>query len=85
MSKNQQAREFGVQFLYHLQLPVFRNQIAEIDSSDLFHRIVEFKQTIGVDLDGQNEAYLTSLIKGILQHFDDLEEVIKRHLKNWKL
>lgn len=85
MSKNKQAREFGIQFLYHLQLPIFKEQIKPKDSTQLFNQIVEFKQTLGIILNGSDEAYITSVIKGILENYDVLEEIIQRNLKNWKI
>lgn len=85
MSTKREAREFCLQFLYHFQLAVFQDQKRVMESSELFERIQEFKETLGVTLDSESEAYVTSVVKGILKHHEELEEILVKYLKNWKL
>jgi transcription antitermination protein NusB len=80
-----EAREFCLQFLYHFQLPAFRDQKGQIDSVELFNRVQEFKQTLSLELPSEAQAYAASLIKGILQTHTELEEILVKYLKNWKL
>lgn len=86
MSTNKRdAREFCLQFLYHFQLPAFQEQKKSFDTSELFERIQEFKQTLNLDLHAEAQAYVTTLVRGILTHHVVLEEILVKYLKNWKL
>ncbi len=86
MSTNKrEAREFCLQFLYHFQLAAFQEQKKTFDTSELFDRIQEFKQTLNLELHGEAQAYVTTLVKGILKHHLELEEILVKYLKNWKL
>lgn len=84
MSTKREAREFCLQFLYHFQLPAFQGQ-KNLESSEIFERVQEFKQTLGVELDSEAQAYITTMVKGILKNHQDLEEILVKYLKNWKL
>jgi transcription antitermination protein NusB len=85
VSIKREAREFCLQFLYHFQLPAFQEQKKKIDSTEIFERVQEFKQTLSIDLNPEAQAYVASLVKGILQTHEELEEILVRYLKNWKL
>lgn len=85
MSTKREAREFCLQFLYHFQLPAFQNLKKDAEVSEIFERIQEFKQTLGVELSSEAQAYVTSLVKGILKNHVELEEILVKYLKNWKL
>lgn len=85
MSIKREAREFCLQFLYHFQLPAFQEQKKNLDSTEIFERVQEFKQTLSIDLNPEAQAYVASLVKGILQTHEELEEILVRYLKNWKL
>lgn len=89
MSTRREAREFCLQFLYHFQLPVFddlkKSLVEETDSTELFDRILTFRETLGVDLPSKEQAWIHSIAKGILEHTSELEELVVKHLKNWKL
>lgn len=85
MSTKREAREFCLQFLYHFQLPAFQEQKKNLDSTEIFQRVQEFKQTLGVDLDSESQAFVATLVKGILKHHTELEEILVKYLKNWKL
>jgi len=85
VSIKREAREFCLQFLYHFQLPAFQEQKKNFDSSEIFDRVQEFKQTLSIDLNPEAQAYVASLVKGILKTHEELEEILVRYLKNWKL
>lgn len=85
MSTKREAREFCLQFLYHFQLPAFTEQKKEMSSIDIFTRMQEFKQTLGIELSSEGQAYVATLVKGILQEQADVEELLVKYLKNWKL
>lgn len=85
MSIKHEAREFCLQFLYHFQLPVFQEQKKNPDSTEIFQRVQEFKQTLGIELNSEAQAYVATLVKGILKTHEELEEILVKYLKNWKL
>jgi N utilization substance protein B len=85
VSTKREAREFCLQFLYHFQLPAFLEQKKDLDSVAIFARMQEFKQTLGIELDSEGQAYVATLVKGILQKHQDVEEMLVKYLKNWKL
>jgi N utilization substance protein B len=85
VSTKREAREFCLQFLYHFQLPAFIEQKKEIDSVEIFNRMQEFKQTLGIELSSEGQAYVATVVKGILKEHIVLEEILVKYLKNWKL
>ncbi len=85
MNIKREAREFCLQFLYHFQLPVFKELKKEHDSVEIFERLQEFKQTLGIELPAESQAYVATMIKGILKNHEELEEILVKYLKNWKL
>ncbi|MFL5785421.1 MAG: transcription antitermination factor NusB [Bacteriovoracaceae bacterium] len=85
MSTKSEAREFCLQFLYHFQLPAFADLKKNLETADVFERIQEFKVTLGKELNGEGQAYVASTVKGILKHSEDIETVLVKYLKNWKL
>lgn len=85
MSSKREAREFCLQFLYQFQLPAFQGLRKDSDTADIFQRVQEFKETLGIDLSGENQAYVTSMVKGILKSHEELETILVKYLKNWKL
>jgi transcription antitermination protein NusB len=85
VSTKREAREFCLQFLYHFQLPAFQELKKFHDANQIFERLQEFKQTLSIDLDSESQAYVASLVKGILKNHEELEEILVRYLKNWKL
>ncbi len=85
MSTKREAREFCLQFLYHFQLPAFQELKKESDTVEIFTRLQEFKETLGIELSSEGQAYVASMVKGILKEYDSLEEILVKYLKNWKL
>jgi N utilization substance protein B len=85
VSTKREAREFCLQFLYHFQLPAFSEQKKSLETTEIFQRVQEFKQTLGIDLDSDAQAYVATMVRGILKHHQELEEILVKYLKNWKL
>jgi transcription antitermination protein NusB len=85
VSNKREAREFCLQFLYHYQLPAFESQKKDSDTADLFERLQEFKVTLGIELSPESLAVVTTMVKGILKNTTELEEILVKYLKNWKL
>ena len=85
MSTKREAREFCLQFLYHFQLAAFQEQKKSFEKNEIFDRIQEFKETLGINLDAESQAYVSSIANGILKHNSELEEILVKYLKNWKL
>ena len=85
MNTKNQAREFCLQFLYHLQLPVFNDLKKETDSKELSKRINEFKETLETELSTNAQDYVDEHIEKIIKDYDSLEVVLVKYLKNWKL
>ena len=87
LNTRRETREFCLQFLYHFQLPIFNDskKILATDSVELFDQITTFRETLNVTMPSQEQAWVSSLAKGLLTHIDTLEEMAQKHLKNWKL
>lgn len=85
MSTKREAREFCLQFLYHFQLAAFQEQKKAFEPNEIFGRIQEFKEALAVNLDSESQAYVSSVANGILKHSEELEEILVKYLKNWKL
>lgn len=85
MSTKREAREFCLQFLYHFQLPAFKDSKRDLDSTEIFQRVQEFKATLGIELHSEAQAYVAALVKGILKTQEELDEILVKYLKNWKL
>ena len=45
----------------------------------------EFKQTLDIDLTTEQQAQVATIVKGIFKNYTQLEEVLVKYLKNWKL
>ena len=56
-----------------------------MSSIDIFTRMQEFKQTLGIELSSEGQAYVATLVKGILKEQKEVEEILVKYLKNWKL
>ncbi len=87
MNTRREAREFCLQFLYHFQLPAFQEHKRDLaqDSVELFERMTEFRETLNIQMRSEEQAWVATIVKGILAHADELESKVSAHLKNWKL
>jgi len=72
MSIRRKARELALQCLY------------QIDQRD--NREIDIDQMSGhFDVMKKAVPYAQELVSGILQHWDELDAVIEKHAKNWRL
>lgn len=85
MSTKSEAREFCLQFLYHFQLPVFSDLKKSLETATIFERIQDFKETLGKELNSEGQAYVATNVKGILKNHEEIEAILVKYLKNWKL
>lgn len=85
MNTKRESREFCLQFLYHFQLPVFQELKKDADTGEIFTRLQDFQNTLEVHLPSESLALVSSMVKGILKHQTDIEEILVKYLKNWKL
>jgi N utilization substance protein B len=85
VSTKREAREFCLQFLYHFQLPAFSDLKKDLDTASIFERLQEFKATLNIELSSESQAYVASMVNGIIKSHESLEEVLVKYLKNWKL
>ncbi len=85
MTTKRDSREFCLQFLYHFQLPAFQEIKKESDAAEIFVRLQEFKETLGVEISSEAMANVSTEVRGILKHHEELETMLVKYLKNWKL
>jgi transcription antitermination protein NusB len=85
VSTKREAREFCLQFLYHFQLPAFSDLKKDLDTASILERLQEFKATLNIELSSESQAYVASMVNGIIKSHESLEEVLVKYLKNWKL
>ena len=82
------AREFCFQYFFHLQLPVFHSIRQELraDSSSLLQQsLKDFRESTNTMLSFQAEKFVQEQIASTLGHYEQIENIISEHLKNWKL
>jgi N utilization substance protein B len=83
------AREFAMQFLFHLQLPIFEETKNELincdDDSKLEATLNDLKDSLTHDLDKANLNFSLSLIKGVLKNYEEISKKIEKYSKNWKV
>ncbi len=83
------AREYALQFLFHLQLPIFEDTLKELisceDDSKLELTFNDLKEALSFDLDAANLNFSLSLIKGVLKNYNDLNSKLEKYSSNWKL
>lgn len=83
------AREFCFQYLFHLQLPVFESLRIEYtetqDDAELMDSIRQFKESTNSIFSDSSNKYIEASIKGTIENYPKIEEIIERNLKNWKL
>ncbi len=77
MRKN--AREFTLRFFYHYQLP----EMAEAkDSLNLAEKISAFDETIEIQLDKNEKFFVQSIVEGVVNNYQAVEEKLKQYVTN---
>lgn len=84
-NKKREAREFCFQYFFHIQLPVFEDSKSNLDSAELKESINQFKESTNTILSDELNKFSFNIIEGTLKNYNNLEESIKKYLKNWKL
>jgi len=89
MSNIRAAREFCFQYLFHLQLPVFNSLRQEYSQnqvdSELVSSIREYKESTNSLFSADLDIFIERSIKSTLSNYDEIETLISKNLKNWKL
>lgn len=89
MNKRREAREFCFQYFFHLQLPVFaqirHSFTTGASEQEIINSINEFKETTNTMLSDELNKFVYTIISGTLAHYDELQVIIEKHIKNWKL
>jgi N utilization substance protein B len=88
---NSPARQFSFQFLFHLQFEEFqalRKELihgVEVDEALLKDYLKAFEVFHEEELSTKAYQLCLDLIKGVLLHYEAIERIIDKYLKNWKL
>ncbi len=88
MNEKRAAREFCFQYFFHLQLPVFealKQEYSSLTDEALINSINEFKSSTNTLLGDDSNKFVLNNIKGTLQHYEEIEEIIKNNINNWKI
>lgn len=85
MNKKREAREFCFQYFFHHQLPIFSDNKNNIEDNSLKESINEFKESTNTLLEDELNSYVYTQIKSTLVNYKNIETIIEKYLKNWKL
>ncbi len=89
MNNFRSAREFCFQFFFHLQLPVFASLKQELKEdnnlTNLRTSITDFKTSTNVLLDDKANEFVETQIVNTLKYYSEIEGIIEKNLKNWKI
>ena len=82
MTKRRKAREYALQFLYGIDLVAIES--GEQKKYDIFRGLDEF--WVGAaESDPDVRAFAEGLIKGTIEHLEDIDPVIQQAVDKWKL
>lgn len=83
------AREFCFQYFFHMQLPIFKelrdSYIEDKDEKAVIASIQEFKESTNTFLDDNLNKYVLEITLGTLKKYLEIEEILSRYTKNWKV
>ncbi|MGO9377396.1 MAG: transcription antitermination factor NusB [Dissulfurispiraceae bacterium] len=82
MTKRRKAREFALQFLYGIDLVAL--EPVEQKKHDIFRDLDEFWVGAG-ETDPDVKAFAESLIKGTIEHLEDIDPLIQKAVDKWTL
>ncbi len=85
MNKKREAREFCFQYFFHVQLPVFEELKAGLSEAEILSSIEDYKESTNTLLSSDLTDFSNQLILGTFKNYKELELVIEKYLKNWKL
>lgn len=83
------GRECAFQFLFHLQLPIFeqvkKELLSQEDDTLLEKTYEELLIAIPNKPTGEPKNFAITLIKGVLEYYYSLYQLIENNLENWKI
>lgn len=83
------AREFCFQYFFHMQLPIFKelrdSYIQDQDEKAVLASIQEFKESTNTLLDDNLNKYVQEIVLGTLKKYLEIEDILSRYTKNWKV
>ncbi|MGO9952838.1 MAG: transcription antitermination factor NusB [Dissulfurispiraceae bacterium] len=82
MTKRRKAREYALQFLYGIDLVAL--EPVEQKKHDIFRDLDEFWVGAGEN-DPDVKAFAESLIKGTIEHLEDIDPLIQKAVDKWTL
>ena len=89
MNKKREAREFCFQYFFHMQLPIFQELKHEIsnagDDKVLKESLSEFKESTNTLLSDDLNTFVEEQVRSTLGHYSEIEQILEKYLKNWKL
>lgn len=89
MNKKREAREFCFQYFFHMQLPIFQELKHELsnagDDKVLKESLSEFKESTNTLLSDDLNTFVEEQVRSTLGHYSEIEQILEKYLKNWKL
>lgn len=89
MNRKREAREFCFQYFFHMQLPIFKELrewvIVENNKQAVIESIQEFKESTNTLLDDDLNKFVIENVLGTLKHYQEIEDLISKYSKNWKI
>lgn len=90
INKLRAAREFSFQYLFHTLLPDTDESLSIYSSGEnndiaLKQSLNEFKESTNSMFDPSTDQFILNMVKGTITNFDEIENIISKNLKNWKL
>jgi N utilization substance protein B len=82
MTKRRKAREYALQFLYGIDLIAIESE--EQKKYDIFRGLDEFWTGAG-EGDPDVKAFAEGLIRGTVEHLEDIDPLIQKAVDKWKL
>ncbi|RMD45173.1 MAG: transcription antitermination factor NusB [Aquificota bacterium] len=70
------AREIALRTLYTYDI---------LGDGDIFQILEDHIKDVRKNLSSKTIEYAYSIVKGVEEHLDEIDELIKSHLKNWRL
>ena len=76
------AREYAIQFLFSMDFNKYED--AELQMIEFLDHKAEHKEDEEATLNKDSRVYTEEIIKGALQHFDEIDKLIEFHTTGWK-
>lgn len=85
--EKREAREFCFQYFFHLQLPIFSEEIQSLTDNPekLKEQLYELRESTNIKLSAKLEKEVEDRIIGTIKNYSQLNQLIESQSKNWKL